>query len=87
MRYTHGCKPRKPYNMIIQENHAANRANSIIAYGAGFVKKAPIESWLRYANYPIEKFDYAIHTVDHQMRKNFAEKDDEHINDDNAVAL
>ena len=20
MRYTHGCKPRNPYNMIIQEN-------------------------------------------------------------------
>ena len=23
---THGCKPRNPYNMIIQENHVANRA-------------------------------------------------------------
>ena len=32
MRYTHGCKPRNPYNMIIQENHAAGRANSIITY-------------------------------------------------------
>ncbi len=32
MRYTHGCKPRNPYNMIIQENHAAGRANSIISY-------------------------------------------------------
>ena len=32
MRYTHGCKPRNPYNMIIQENHAANRATLIISY-------------------------------------------------------
>lgn len=32
MRYTHGCKPRNPYNMIIQENHAADRANLIISY-------------------------------------------------------
>ena len=26
MRYDHGHKPRNPYNMIIQENHAAARA-------------------------------------------------------------
>ena len=31
MRYSHGCKPRNPYNMIIQENHVANRAIFIIA--------------------------------------------------------
>ena len=30
MRYVHGHKPRNPYNMIIQENHAADRANLII---------------------------------------------------------
>lgn len=30
MRYTHGCKPRNPYNMIIQENHVADRAILII---------------------------------------------------------
>ncbi len=33
MRYIHGCKPRNPYNMIIQENHVAGRANYIISYG------------------------------------------------------
>ena len=32
MRYSHGCKPRNPYDMIIQENHAANRATFIISY-------------------------------------------------------
>ena len=32
MRYVHGHKPRNPYNMIIQENHAADGANSIIPY-------------------------------------------------------
>ncbi len=26
MRYIHGCKPRNPLNMIIQENHVASRA-------------------------------------------------------------
>ena len=26
MRHTHGCEPRNPYDMIIQENHAANGA-------------------------------------------------------------
>ena len=26
MRYAHGRKPRNPYDMIIQENHVANRA-------------------------------------------------------------
>ena len=31
MRYTHGCKPRNPYNMIIQENHVTDRANLIIS--------------------------------------------------------
>ena len=30
MRYVHGHKPRNPYNMIIQENHAASRATLII---------------------------------------------------------
>ena len=30
MRYTHGCMPRNPYNMIIQENHAVDRATIII---------------------------------------------------------
>ncbi len=32
MRYVHGHKPRNPYNMIIQENHAADKANLIISY-------------------------------------------------------
>ena len=32
MRCIHGRKPRNPYNMIIQENHAADRANLIISY-------------------------------------------------------
>ena len=32
MRYDHGRKPRNPYNMIIQENHAANRATLIISH-------------------------------------------------------
>lgn len=31
MRYAHERKPRNPYNMIIQENHVANRAIFIIA--------------------------------------------------------
>ena len=41
MRHTHGCEPRNPYNMIIQENHAANRANSIISYSVGSVATFP----------------------------------------------
>ena len=32
MRHTHGCEPRNPLNMIIQENHAADGANLIISY-------------------------------------------------------
>ena len=32
MRYDHDRKPRNPYDMIIQENHAANRAIFIIPY-------------------------------------------------------
>lgn len=28
----HGNEPRNPLNMIIQENHAATRANSIVTY-------------------------------------------------------
>ena len=32
MRYGHDRKPRNPYDMIIQENHAANRATFIIPY-------------------------------------------------------
>lgn len=32
MRYVHGRKPRNPVNMIIQENHAAERAKLIISY-------------------------------------------------------
>ena len=59
MRYTHGCKPRNPYNMIIQENHAANRANLIIPYLS--------------ANEEIKGFKDAVHTGDHQMRKDFTE--------------
>lgn len=40
MRYDHGRKPRNPYNMIIQENHAADRANLIIPGKSHFVKRA-----------------------------------------------
>ena len=36
MRYIHGRKPRNPLNMIIQENHAASRANIIISYLVAF---------------------------------------------------
>ena len=43
MRYIHGCKPRNPFDMIIQENHVAGRATLIIPYGAFFVKKASTE--------------------------------------------
>ena len=39
MRYTHGCKPRNPYNMIIQENHAADRANLIISHADEPIKQ------------------------------------------------
>ena len=39
MRYTHGCKPRNPYNMIIQENHAANGAITIISHSDNFIKQ------------------------------------------------
>ena len=31
MRHVHGHEPRNPYNMIIQENHVADRANLIIS--------------------------------------------------------
>ena len=39
MRYDHGHKPRNPYNMIIQENHAAARAISIISQNGTFFRK------------------------------------------------
>ncbi len=32
MRHLHGDEPRNPYNMIIQENHAATRVTSIVTY-------------------------------------------------------
>ncbi len=38
MRYIHGRKPRNPYDMIIQENHAADRATSIVSDYKTFVK-------------------------------------------------
>ena len=37
MRYAHERKPRNPYDMIIQENHAANRATFIIPYYSSIV--------------------------------------------------
>lgn len=36
MRYIHGRKPRNPFNMIIQENHVADRANLIVSHLGGF---------------------------------------------------
>jgi len=73
MRYTHGCKPRNPYNMIIQENHVADRANLIIPYLG--------------TNYPVEKVEDTVHTTNHQMRKYLAKEENHHVNDDNAIAF
>ena len=41
MRADHGLQPRNPYNMIIQENHAATRANLIIPYWGFLWKRKP----------------------------------------------
>ena len=51
MRYTHGCKPRNPYNMIIQENHVADRANLIIPHLS--------------PNYKVEEIEYPLHAINH----------------------
>ena len=61
MRYTHGCKPRNPYNMIIQENHAAGRAIFIITYGD--------KSCLLYADNPVKEAKNCIHTIHHDARE------------------
>ena len=41
MRHTHECEPRNPYNMIIQENHAAGGANFIISHFGGSCRTFP----------------------------------------------
>ena len=35
MRYSHGCKPQNPYNMIIQENHAASKGLLLLYHITG----------------------------------------------------
>ena len=54
MRCIHGHKPRNPYNMIIQENHAADRANIIISY------------ILSVTNNHIEEIENAVGGVNHK---------------------
>ena len=58
MRYIHGCKPRNPYNMIIQENHVANRATLIIPH---FKILVP--------SYKVEEVDASSHAVNHKIRQ------------------
>ena len=65
MRYTHGCKPRNPYNMIIQENHAADRANLIISY------------ILLATNNHIKEIKNAISGINHDERKCIAKEKNE----------
>ena len=45
MRYNHGCKPRNPLNMIIQENHAASKGLLLLYHkmGLSFGKESPNE--------------------------------------------
>ena len=59
MRYTHGCKPRNPYNMIIQENHAVDRATIIIPQLA--------------TNKEIKEGQNPLYAARHDMRKYFTE--------------
>ena len=73
MRYIHGCKPRNPYNMIIQENHAADRANLIISYLFPYDK--------------VKEAQNPVHAIDHEMREYFAKKKNKHVNDNKAVLL
>lgn len=54
MRCVHGRKPRNPYNMIIQENHVADRANLIISY------------ILSVANNHIEEINNAVSGINHK---------------------
>lgn len=68
MRYTHGCKPRNPYNMIIQENHAAGRAIFIITYG--------VKGCLFCTNNHIEEVENTIHTSNHIRGEDFAKEKD-----------
>ena len=77
MRYTHGCKPRNPYNMIIQENHAAGRAIFIIAYR--------FKNCLWHANNHIEESKNGIHAVHHIRGEEFAKEEDEAVNNNNTV--
>jgi len=55
MRYGHDRKPRNPYNMIIQENHAADKAVLIIPHFGVLC-----------TNYEIKEIKYPLHAVNHQ---------------------
>ena len=97
MRYIHGRKPRNPYNMIIQENHVASRANLIIHGAVLFVKRVAgqprltIRGYLVYAlldpNQRIKEMEDAIDAVCHKARKDVAKKKDQHIDDNYAIPL
>ena len=62
MRCVHGRKPRNPYNMIIQENHVADRANLIISY------------ILSVANNHIEEINNAVSGINHKEWKSITKE-------------
>lgn len=57
MRNSHGSLPRNPYNMIIQENHVADRATLIITY---------LE---RSTRNHYKEIDYATNPINHNIRE------------------
>ena len=81
MRYIHGCKPRNPLNMIIQENHAAGRANLIIPHDTFFVKlrgifteRISMTGLILSSNYKIEEIYNPVHTIYHERGKYFTKE-------------
>ncbi len=57
MRNSHGSLPRNPYNMIIQENHVADRATLIIPY----LKRSTRNHY--------KEIDYAANPINHNIRE------------------
>ena len=68
MRYIHGRKPRNPLDMIIQENHVAGRASTIISYLT--------PRWQLMSGNYVEKLQDAVGAVYHKTRENVAKEED-----------